>query len=264
MKITWWNSTTTQTGGIYFNKDVIQKVGTDNNTDNTKEQSDKNTNYGNDASYDNDATDSNGSSTKITGNGAATATFTFTGTGFDLVGRTTNETGDFLINVYTVDSNGNKKDRISSEEVKTKYQNGSLYQIPVYNWNCSEWKDSKGNAYTHGKYFVEIKVARDEIFYLDAVRIYNPIDTSKNTEDATTAKDAYEEALESNPQVNEVRELLLTQKTSTNFGAVFVNTDGAAGFDKFKEIGPNNEVYLAPGQSIGFEISSDKVPATIQ
>lgn len=256
--------TTTQTGGIYFNKDVIQKVGTDNNTDNTKEQSDKNTNYGNDASYDNDATDSNGSSTKITGNGAATATFTFTGTGFDLVGRTTNETGDFLINVYTVDSNGNKKDRISSEEVKTKYQNGSLYQIPVYNWNCSEWKDSKGNAYTHGKYFVEIKVARDEIFYLDAVRIYNPIDTSKNTEDATTAKDAYEEALESNPQVNEVRELLLTQKTSTNFGAVFVNTDGAAGFDKFKEIGPNNEVYLAPGQSIGFEISSDKVPATIQ
>lgn len=254
--------TDNQTGGIYFNKNIIKPVGTDTG----KEQSSENNNYGNDSSYSEDATDSNGSSTKITGNGEQAATFTFTGTGFDLVGRTTTETGEFMINVYAGDTVGDIKDRISSQIVVTKYESGNLYQIPVYNWNCSEYRDASGKAYTNGQYTVEIKVARNEIFYLDAVRIYNPIDVSQNTEDATTAKDAYDKADESNPQINEIRELLLTQNESdsSNFGAVFVDTNGEAGFDKFKEIGPNNEVYLAPGQSVGFNISADSVPKTIQ
>nr|WP_295676723.1 vWA domain-containing protein [uncultured Intestinibacter sp.] len=252
--------TDNQTGGIYFNKNIIKPVGTDTG----KEQSSENNNYGNDSSYSEDATDSNGSSTKITGNGAQAATFTFTGTGFDLIGRTTTETGKVMINVYAGDTVGDIKDRISSQIVNTVYQSGDLYQIPVYNWNCSEHEDASGKAYTNGQYTVEIKVARNEIFYLDAVRIYNPIDVSKNTGDATTAKDAYDKADESNPQINEIRELLLTQNNLGNSSAVFVDKDGKAGFDKFKEIGPNNEVYLAPGQSVGFNISADSVPKTIQ
>lgn len=252
--------TDNQTGGIYFNKNIIKPVGKDTG----KEQSSENNNYGNDSSYSEDATDSNGSSTKITGNGEQAATFTFTGTGFDLVGRTTTETGEFMINVYAGDTVGDIKDRISSQIVVTKYESGNLYQIPVYNWNCSEYKDASGKAYTNGQYTVEIKVARNEIFYLDAVRIYNPIDVSQNTEDATTAKDAYDKADESNPQINEVRELLLKQNDLGNSSAVFVDKDGKAGFDKFKNVGPNNEVYLAPGQSVGFNISADSVPKTIQ
>ena len=257
--------TDNQTGGIYFNNNIIEKVGTDTGG----EQSSANNNYGNDASYSEDATDSNGSSTKITGNGSQAATFTFTGTGFDLIGRTATETGEFMINVYPGDKVGAAEDRISSQIVITQYQNGNLYQIPVYNWNCSEYTNATTQkAYENGQYTVEIKVARGETFYLDAVRIYNPIDTSDTTTDATTAKDAYNTAKELNPQINEVRELLLTQSESdpNNFGAVFVDgqNNGAVGFEEFKDIGPNNEVYLAPGQSIGFDISSTSIPSTIQ
>ena len=57
---------------------------------------------------------------------------------------------------------------------------------------------------------------------------------------------------------------MLKQNNLGNSSAVFVDKDGKAGFDKFKNVGPNNEVYLAPGQSIGFNISANSVPKTIQ
>ena len=47
-------------------------------------------------------------------------------------------------------------------------------------------------------YTVEIKVAKSQVFYLDGIRIYNPIDVNDNSEDASEAKNAYDEAKESN------------------------------------------------------------------
>lgn len=259
--------TDNQTGGITYTKDENITITTEG-TSQTEEQSSNNSdNYGKDSSYSDDAADSNGSSTKIVGNGSQAATFTFKGTGFDLIGRTNSTTGKILVNVYAGSEVGSPEDAISTHVIDTLYQTGTgLYQIPVYNWICSEYKDASGDAYTNGQYTVQIKVAKDQTFYLDAVRIYNPIDVSKNTEDAQIAKAEYDKANESNAQIDEIRELLLSQSAldPTKDCAVFVDKNGEVGFEAFKNVGPNNEVYLAPGQSIGFNISTTSAPKTIQ
>ena len=150
----------------------------------------------------------------------------------------------------------------------------ALYQVPVIKIDCP----------TYGKYTAEIKVVYDPIFdqglydnasydfYLDAIRIYDP--TGNNND---TANGAYVADGEGWPLYKELRNLIVSadsfgsditvesegkSATTEVGGAVFI--DGIAGntvIANYESFGPNNELYLAPGQSVAFQIADAFVNA---
>lgn len=246
-----YDSKGNQTGGIYYDSELGVKV-TQQSSD---EQSSDNDKYGYDSSYDGNATDSDGSATEIKGNGVNVAKFTFKGTGFDLVGRTSTNSGALIIRVYNGTDTTAKP--ISSKLLYTKYQDGTLYQIPVYNYKCS----------AYGQYTVTITVQKDATFFLDAVRIYNPVDS--NSEDASDANKAYDKAGESSPNIREIRNLILANGEFNKDKTGIVYIDGernltTSDLDLYKNEGPNNEVYLKKDQSIGFKLENLENVSTIQ
>lgn len=125
--------------------------------------------YGHDDAYANtENNDSAGSSTAMPV--GAKATFTFKGTGFDLISRTSGTSGSIVYKVKNKDTN--KVERYGA--VDTYYNNGDLYQLPVIS--------IKGLNY--GTYEVTLLVPKSSMesastFYLDGVRIYNPLNDDK-------------------------------------------------------------------------------------
>lgn len=212
--------------------------------------------YGNDKGYGNDTEFSGGSAKKVVGtpNTATTASFKFKGTGFDLISRTDNNSTRIIIDVQ--DSEG----RVSRKIVDNKYQSGTLYQIPVYEWRASNY--DKG----YGEYTVTITVGQsgtDCTFYLDAIRVYDPIDP--NSEDAKEANEHYDDDNEANAVVTELRSILLDQYDGgTLKGAIYVDGEDTVDVDTYDNIGPNNEIYLKKGQSIGLSIHADREVASVQ
>ncbi|MDO4555765.1 MAG: hypothetical protein Q4B70_11540, partial [Lachnospiraceae bacterium] len=253
-------------------------------TSQSENQSIANSDYGTDSSYDNDATYSNGSVTKmesIAESDAATAKFTFTGTGVDIYSTTdtktamvmaevTNEKGDIvdLKVVDTVYENGDK--------TTTSGASGELYQIPTLSINLDKFGKQK--------YTVELTVAAPSedndsgrcTYYLDGIRIYNPLGSTPTD---ATVKAAYEEANEYASAVVRLRDILLginetkdiatagnasgtigiayidnVEATSDKDGKLTLNTTN---LQAYKEYGPKSEVYLAPGNTVSFKVNKN-------
>ena len=131
--------------------------------------------------------------------------------------------------------------KVYSKMVDTVYQTEgeALYQIPVI--NCTDLE--------YGTYTVTISAAPANAlterctFYLDALRIYNPLgsdnDTANGAYDADDEKDLY---------TKEIRNLLIEQGSlsSTDEGFVYVDLEDYVGdLQQYREQGPNNEVYLS-------------------
>ena len=257
--------------------------------------------YGYDSSYDNDRGLSNGESLLIKGKGYKTdkataysrSTFTFTGTGFDIISRTGNEQA--TIKVTVLDANGN------TERTLTINNKGELelYQIPVVSM-----EDLPFGAHT-----VHIDVNspvsftgalavlnRGEQFYLDAVRIYDPMEVEKDSlsQDEETALNAYVTDLEAYPYIKEVRDVILSATEfsaleGTGTGAVYLdqaeevtvpdgfqsgtNGDNNISIDNhityevstYEKAGPKNEVYLNKGQAVAFKLrlNTEETPVSI-
>lgn len=255
-----YDSEGNHTGGIYFDPKLNVEVAQQS----SDEQSSANDKYGYDSSYDNDATDSDGSATAITGNGQNLVKFTFKGTGFDLIGRTDQQTA--LIGIKVYEGTDTTKEPISAELRNPEYKDGTLYQIPVYNYECPKY----------GEYTVTIKVQEGKTFFLDAIRIYNPMNinpeenaSDDSKKDGLEAKDAYDKASESSPDIQEIRNLILANGKFKEDGTGAVYVDGnrdltSSELDVYKKEGPNNEVYLKENQSIGFRLDNLANVATIQ
>ena len=224
----------------------------------------KENNYGSDPAYkDNGITWSNKNAQKVTVSKTAfgesgkwpTATFTFTGTGADIISQTDAKAGVILVDV-----------KQGTEAVKTYIVNNYYgYTYSDTGWTVS--KDSNGNGIDsiyqvpviairdldYGTYTVTITVAYDGIFdvasqgsfdfYLDAVRVYNPLESSS----------VYAADKESDPIFNVLHNLV------TNFGKTGTLVDGlmSANEEQFKHFGPNNEVYLAHGQSVTVDLEEN-------
>lgn len=208
--------------------------------------------YGNDSSYaDNDKLSAGSAHVVYAEEGSATASFTFKGTGFDLVSRTDKDSAVIMVKV-TKDGK-----TVQNKKLDLEYISGTLYQIPVYTAHFDEY----------GEYTVTITVsAADETanFYLDAIRIYNPIDPEG--EDAAEAAANYRADSEANANVTELRGMLLDAGTYTSGNADgILYTDGTEnGTAVYEEEGPNNEVYLKPGHSVGFALKVDAGMQTVQ
>ncbi|MDD7415377.1 MAG: Ig-like domain-containing protein [Eubacteriales bacterium] len=228
-------------------------------------------NYGYDSHYDNCATFSLGKAHKVTVKKEhydsiladstktwPTASFRFTGTGFDVISLTNAATGMIMVQVRrTTDG-----EIVRSVFVDTYYSgavevNGNLYQIPVI------------NIYDlpHGTYDVTITVPYLEMFdhtgidgqpggsydmYIDGIRIYNPAGGNAAAHGAHTEDD------EAYPYVQELRNMMITAANGGQLsGPVFVDGKAAtADASVYQSDGPNNEVYLASGQSIVFALQT--------
>ena len=212
---------------------------------------------------------------------SATATFTFKGTGFDIISRTNTETGTIGVKVYK----GTKASGTPIRNIPliTYYDDGDLYQVPVIHE-----KDFDYDTYT---VVVEVKPYNPDgiVFYLDGVRIYGPLYDQEHTDDKgniTYDSDNYLDS-EVDADINEIRPMIVgntADETKDNHamlmqyqpggnavlsagGNTVVETlDGTVpkgatettdDFEKYWKWGPNNELYLEPGNAVGFLIPAD-------
>jgi hypothetical protein len=249
--------------------------------------------YGYDSHYVNMSTYSNGGAHKVTvnENTYATATFTFTGTAFDIISLTSDKTG--LIAVKVTDQN-NKQ--VYFNIVDTfygyKFENGqwivdsndndALYQVPVMKTDLKDFGTYTVTiTATYSDFFDHnSKDGKQYDFYLDAIRIYNPAGDGVNGTD-TTIRDAYIADGELNPDYEELRNQVIDKNTFDSLNSSQVN--GVVFIDGIKDVGnngdpnapkpnnkpnmtyqiatymnygPNNELYLAPGQAIAFKLEN--------
>ena len=248
---------------VYSDKDTTTKDNT--YQDSTNGLADGNNGYGWDSSYKDDSQYSNGSAKVTTINGA-TAEFTFTGTGVDVYTKTDNKTGTVKATLYEVKDGQEiaKKGLIMDNKSISDKGNG-YYQIPTLFFK----------NLTYGTYKVKITVTNQagadrSTYYLDGIRVYNPLGVAPSD---PIAQEAYKDAGEYNATYKTVRDILLDAKTfsvgEVNNGAVFIdetndekgNSTGNSGttsdvIGTYKYLGAKNEVYLSSGQAIAFEINS--------
>ncbi|MBR5245932.1 MAG: hypothetical protein IKV25_01010, partial [Clostridia bacterium] len=141
----------------------------------------------------------------------------------------------------------------------------SLYQIPVI----------KVNDLDYGEYRVVVTPMYTSMFdhngsgkfdlYVDAIRIYHPAE--QDAEDFV--HHAYIEDNELHPFYLELKDVLIgadSLSKAEKQGVIFI--DGIPALDndleKYKVAGPNNELYLAAGQAVAFEIWANAVPDEVQ
>lgn len=217
--------------------------------------------YGWEESYD-DITFSDGCAHRVTASDdeVAQASFTFTGTGVDVYSKTDMTTGT----VYAVlepqfESENAKVQRLIVDNLAESNGETGYYQIPTVSFQNLEY----------GEYKVTIMVTTAaegrSTYYLDGVRVYNPI---QGREEDQLVQDAYGADHELNAVFQEVRDILVTQANLPegdklpNNSIVFIDqVDGEIGGETsvvgtYVEYGPKNEVYLAPGQSIAFQVAT--------
>lgn len=256
------------TNGIIFNGKNWTTVIDEKYNTSGKEEQDSNqgsgATYGQDSSYANDTTFSYGSARVATAEKGkpASAKFTFKGTGFEIISRTDNNTGTMNVKVYN-----SSNTLVKNIPVNTVYEksNGVLYQIPVISITDLPYDQYKViitvTASTDSQ-----GVTKSSTVYIDGIRLYNPI--KQDGEDATEANKQYKNDKEANEVVKELRNLLLTKgdlKSGTDTtGIVFVDSKGNTSTIKdYEDFGPNNEVYLSKGNSIGFKLKSS-TPASVK
>lgn len=195
-----------------------------------------------------------------------TAQFTFKGTGFDIISLTNNKSGTIFVDV-TNTATGKQYNYVVNNYYGYTYQSGewvvdknasdTLYQIPVM----------KVDGLDYGEYNVVIKVAYNKFFdtaeakeysfWLDAVRIYDPMGEYA---DYTKDNEGY-------PQYIKLRDTLVdgTAKPDETDKTVFIDGGSTADIKTtYANYGPNNEVYLMKGQAITFKIPANDKIASIQ
>lgn len=230
--------------------------------------------YGYDPKYDSCTMFSMGSARKVNvtsdmakdGVVWPTAQFTFKGTGFDIISLTDNTSGAIFVFVYKGTDTSATGTRERSHIVDNYYgytqdengnwvvnnnANNALYQIPVMRIRDLEY----------GEYTAVVKVFYDEgfnhttkseySFWLDAVRVYDPMGESVNT------GNTYGQDGEAYPQYIKLRSELkkLNSGETASSGALFIDGKENANISEYANYGPNNEVYLAKGQAITFKLA---------
>ena len=259
-----WTKVTDGTTQTNVNQ-ALEELGGTTNTKNV---------YGYDQAYANSSKFSMGSATKVTVAADTykegktqwpTATFTFKGTGFDVISLTDNTSGTIFVTV---------KDKATGKVVKSsavnnyygyKYQGDKwvatendpncLYQIPVMKIAGLDYAEYEVMIQVAYASFLDEANAGSYNFWLDAIRVYDPMGKDNAT---------YEQDNEGYPQYIKLRDSLVGETATAKDGSVFIDGAAEATIDQYKNGGPNNEVYLAYGQAITFKIPANANIASIQ
>ena len=206
----------------------------------------------------------------------ASAEFTFTGTGVDVYTRTNAKSG--MVVAVLSQHKAQEDGTITIEQIKSIAMDnlavsGDYYHIPTVSFD----------NLVYGTYTLQLIATmastEDEgeryEYYLDGVRIYNPLGNTTNYVNGIV-KDAY--GLETNAVFTEVRDILLDYGDFNTgmdddeiLGAVFIDEikegqgtendpvgKGVPTYEigTFKTYGPKNEVYLSAGQAIVLKVDS--------
>lgn len=237
--------------------------------------------YGYDSNYASGLKYSLGNAAMINVNAKryATATFTFKGTGFDVISLTDSTTGLIVVKVEELNDQGavvKTTNYVVDTYYGYKYEGGewvvdtnssdALYQVPVIKVDTGKY--AKYNVTITATYadFFDHNTTDDEYnFYLDAIRIYDP---ANDGQDNSVIEGAYVDDGEGWPSYQELRDLIISDNTSENLsaeGVVFIDgKDSNYSVSDYTNYGPNNELYLAPGQSIAFELENPTNVAKVQ
>ncbi len=225
--------------------------------------------YGYDpAAYNNSTTFSMGSAKKVTVNdasGYAQAKFTFKGTGFDVISLTNSDSGAITVEVLNQEgktAKANGKDAFylvnnyygykqeGEQWVVDQNAKNTLYQIPVMKVSGLNYDTYTAVITVDYAEFFDKTNDNKYSFWLDAIRIYDPM----GVDNATYTKDD-----EGFPQYIKLRKELVAENSSitTNANLLFIDGKDKAEISEYKNFGPNNEVYLASGQAISFKLAGD-------
>ena len=231
-------------------------------------------------SMDNDTTFSDGTA-HVSSTVGSTATFSFTGTGVDVYSYTDMQSGMVIGMLYEgegVMDGDSYKVAQKTLIVDNLAVSGDYYQIPTLSFEnltygtytlrlyVSSAKAPELNA--EGTVKVdengEIVYKTDETrstYYLDGIRVYNPLGATTNAYTGTNQKTEFVEIrniiLEESNLINEFN-------TTEINNALFIDLDSegttasAIPYNKteFNTYGPKNEVYLGVGQTIAFKVEN--------
>ena len=225
--------------------------------------------YGHDAAYANSTKLSMGSAHKVTVNanmvkdwsdGSAwpSATFTFKGTGFDVISLTDNNSGTIFVTVTNKKTEQVEKRTTVNNYYGYKLENGKwvvtskndpncLYQIPVIKISGLDYAEYEVKIQVAYADFLDEAKAGNYSFWLDAIRVYDPMGENKET---------YTQDDEGYPQYIKLHDAIVG-KTADIQNTVFVDGGAKATLAEYTNHGPNNEVYLMNGQAISFKLTGD-------
>ncbi len=177
--------------------------------------------------------------------------FDFVGTGFEIVGRTTQEQYAVL-NVQVQKDNGDGTYTIVKQKpVITESKGGDLYQLPIISFTGLERDNYRVTVRAAGS-----SAAKDRILYIDGIRIYGPLDNNEALE--------YYNPEEYQAEFFEIKQLIKEGKMI--YADITVNEDDSLQLitgtsliedvegntvlttsedvDEYLKVGPNNELYL--------------------
>ena len=199
-----------------------------------------------------------------------TAQFTFKGTGFDIISLTDNTSGAIFVDVVNAKTGVKAKSLFVNNYYGYKYNeatqtwetvqtgNNALYQIPVIavrDLGYDEYNVVISVAYNT---FFDKTTKQEYSFWLDAVRVYDPMGKDNAIYNTGNEKEGY-------PQYIKLRSELIKLGESAA-GALFIDGKENANISEYANYGPNNEVYLANGQAITFKLEGNDLSkiATVQ
>lgn len=216
--------------------------------------------YGTDAAYLNKLGDSNGTSkyvqvgTKAQGS-AAQFTYEFTGTGTAIYGRINTDTAYVKLEIKNKDTSDTITkyiDTIVKED--NKYGLDQMYNIPLYVDSSMDYGPYSVRVYIYSKGTPTAQGASGSQFYLDGIRVYNPMGTSvEDNDEYSTASSAYARDDENNTAVLNIRDKLVNDYLGTELeeNAFVTLTDlqnDLLTVEDYASVGPKFELYLKGNQ----------------
>ena len=152
--------------------------------------------------------------------------------------------------------------------MQTNDTGNALYQIPVMKIDGLEYGKYHATIIATYSEWLDHTAADGYDLYLDAIRIYDPAGTEYGTGTGDDVidqviQDAYYADGEAEPEYYEVRNLIiaandfdaLTEGEQTT-GAVFIDQSAQEyTVADYTSYGPNNELYLAPGNAVAFTLT---------
>lgn len=223
--------------------------------------------YGSDVAYLNNSGDSNGTSMFVNvENQTAGFRYTFTGTGTSFFARTSKDTGYIYVRIEKKTGDNSWKG-VSEYLRDTRYMDDNnpdrvLYNIPVYTSEGLEYGTYRLTCYVSKANNGEKDIYGTQ-FYLDGIRVVNPLDTGSTL--AATATSAYATDGEAYMTSVTLREKLLQNETGLdednkliwkeNDFVVFTDTNNEIVLaSEYESNGPKEEVYLNTDQKITFTL----------
>ena len=210
-----------------------------------------------------------------------TAEFTFSGTGFDLISATSGATTLVTLEITNTVTGETKKIAVNSYfgyqyipadnetgtpaswEPVAKDDTVAMYQVPIVRWRGNYGNYSVKIIPTYNKIMDVAKLGYSD-FYLDAVRVYNPVDVS----DAANAdvKSQYQADKELVAYEANLRRMLIPKdsvipgESSSVSGVVFTDGNGLTRtvntYTDYTNPIANNEIIVPAGTGVSFALNA--------